>query len=351
MRLLISPLKPKQFSLVIVAAMLTMALVGMTASYWFKPLQGDLTRIGYLPESDFMPIQAQVHNVPDTSPPTPIDRADMLIIGDSFSITNDWQRHLHAKGITTTMLHWDDLQYCGPNDTSYADYLVRRIRTTGFRGRYLVLQSVERAFENRMQNHCHKQATINPAASVALHIPLQPPTLGWGWVYQTLWHTLQLRFAPTRDRQFGDTRVIAMNGCKLFSHQQCGYSLFYKEDFEKPSFSSTLQVTAIDQQLRQLNLQPLWLVVPDKSTVYLGYGTQNERPYVNIWQALATHSHVIAPDLGALFQHQSRQQRDFYLPNDTHLGQAGYQSLAEQVLKALPAVPSPGLPTTAEPSP
>ncbi|PHV12281.1 alginate O-acetyltransferase AlgX-related protein [Chitinimonas sp. BJB300] len=335
---LLAPITPKKFSLALVLPMLVLALVGTLAGSAFKPLKGDLTRLGQLPESDFGPQQAQAAVPAKWQINTPIAQADMLVIGDSFSMNHVWQSRLQAQGIKTTTVHWDTQRHCSRRDASYGDFLVRMIRESGFKGRYIVLESVEREFEQRMQIRCD-QAIASPAALRIAKPTLNShptETLGWGWVYKALWHKLVLSYAQGQEKTFGDTKVIALDGCGLFSHQRCDYGLFYKNDFHKPSFDSTQQVAAIDTRLRQLNIQPLWLIVPDKSTVYLGYGTGNEHPFVNIWQTLAQQTIIRILDLGTLFKQQQRKQRDLYLPNDTHLSDAGFLYMGDLVLQTLP---------------
>jgi hypothetical protein len=69
--------------------------------------------------------------------------------------------------------------------------------------------------------------------------------------------------------------------------------------------------------------------VPDRSTVYLGYGKLNKYPYQNIWQQFAQYSELMAPDLGELFRQKSRTVQDFYMPNDSHLSTNGFLYLGD----------------------
>ncbi|MGQ5525276.1 hypothetical protein ACUHMQ_18720 [Chitinimonas sp. PSY-7] len=343
MHRLFAPLSPRKFSLILVIPMIVLALVGSIAGYVFKPLQGDLTRLAQLPESDFGPQQAQPSISNKWQVNTPIAQADMLIIGDSFSMGHEWQSRIQERGIKTATVHWDSLRSCDRRNASYGDFLVRLIRESGFKGRYIMLESVEREFEQRMQLRCDR-VTATPAnlsLSGYSAAASKPEILGWGWVYKALWHKLVLQRKP-QEKTFGGAKVVAMAGCNLFSNLRCDYGLFYKNDFRKPSFTSAQQVAAIDARLRELNVQPLWLIIPDKSTAYLGYGVNNEQPYVNIWQTLAQQTTVKSLDLGELLRQQSHQQRDLYLPNNTHLGNAGYLYLGDLVLQVLPSLTRTG---------
>ena len=66
------------------------------------------------------------------------------------------------------------------------------------------------------------------------------------------------------------------------------------------------------------------MIVPDKATIYLGYGKLNKHPYQNIWQLLSQNPDLIAPDLATAFIDKSRKIKDLYLSNDTHLGVNGF---------------------------
>ncbi|HEY9103982.1 alginate O-acetyltransferase AlgX-related protein [Chitinimonas sp.] len=330
------PLSLKNYCLVIVAALLCMAIVGALGAAWSRPLTGDLARLGHLPEVEFGPRQ--------TPPPIPeqwrinsaFAKADVLVIGDSFSIGQIWQSRLQAHGLRTATVHWDLLEACtGAPD--FGSHLARLIRESGFKGRQIIIESVERSLEGRMQLSC--EPTAAPAAPLQLiktnALEQQQGVLGWDWVYKALWHTLRLKQQP-QDVTFQHTRVVAMvDGCQQFSHRRCEYGLFYRNDFQKPTFEGAPQLAAIDQRLREAGLQPLWLVMPDKSSVYLpaGYGQQHR--YVDPWQAIKALPGVHQLDLGPLLREARLTQRDLYLPDDTHLSREGFNLVGEAVWRAL----------------
>lgn len=129
--------------------------------------------------------------------------------------------------------------------------------------------------------------------------------------------------------------VIPLDGCNLFSNKLCNYGLFYGHDFDKQTFRSIDNLITINRDLQNLNLKAIWLAVPDKATVYLGGGTLNANPYVNIWDELAKHPELSAPNLARSFTQQSKLMKDFYKPNDVHLSTRGYIYLGDLMVDFL----------------
>jgi len=330
------PLSLKNYCLLIAAAMLCMAVVGALGSAWSGPLTGDLARLGHLPEVNFGPRSSEAP-IPDRwRVNSPFAEADVLVIGDSFSAGHVWQSRLQASGLRTATVHWDGLEACN-GAADFGSHLVRLIRQSGFKGRQVIIESVERSLDDRLQRRCQPAAPATPPLQLIKVGPLDQHygVLGWDWVYKALWHTLRLQSQP-QDVTFQQTRMIKLaDGCQRFSHRLCEYGLFFRNDFRKPSFNSTGQLAAIDQHLHEAGWQTLWLVMPDKSTVYLpeGYGHQN--PYVDPWRAIAAHGGIRQLELGDLLRRERFKQTDLYLPDDTHLGPAGFKVVGDAVVQLL----------------
>ena len=126
----------------------------------------------------------------------------------------------------------------------------------------------------------------------------------------------------------------------IYAPTPCNYAIFIDHDFKKETFNSIDNVLAVNKNLQAVGIQAIWLVVPDKSTVYLGYGALNQYPYQNIWQTFAQYPELVAPDLGSEFIKQSRIIKDFYMPNDTHLSTNGFLYLGEFMLNELRKIQS-----------
>ncbi len=140
--------------------------------------------------------------------------------------------------------------------------------------------------------------------------------------------------------------MVAMNnGCDLFSNRLCQYGLYYSDDFSKNPFVSIRNVLEISRNLEAANLRAVWLVVPDKSTVYLGHGKYNTKPYVNIWESLQSGGELGIWELDRKFIQGSRRVRDFYAPNDTHLSTAGYLFMGDLVVDYLNSLKQPDGPS------
>ncbi len=329
----IYPLSFKKYSLMLVCPFLLLALLIWSMEARFEPLNGDLTRLGYLLEEDFgwnmqQPL-VPVEHLKSFS----IEEADVLVIGDSFSAGLIWQSRLVSEGLKPATLYWKALLLCEDIGTA--------VRRAGFRGRYMVIESVERSFQKGMSYSCDKTINITKNAytgSVPVTDRPKSPSaknpLGGEWMIKALYNKIKLSKLNTSQDfiEFGRVRTIPIDGCKLFTNKMCEYGLFYSKDFKKKTYSATANVLAVNRNLQKVGIQTIWLVVPDKSTVYLGFGKYNKNPYVNIWQELAQYKELTVPNLDEKFIRESQQVKDFYAPNNTHLSTSGYLFLGDMVV-------------------
>lgn len=205
----------------------------------------------------------------------------------------------------------------------------------------MVIESIERSFQKNMSYKCNKTINIRKNAYTGLapatdriKIPSSKDPLGGEWILNALYNkiTLSKLKTPQDFIDFGPVRVAPIDGCKFFTNKMCEYGLFYSNDFKKRTYSAIANVLSVNRNLQKVGIQAIWLIVPDKSTVYLGYGKYNRNPYVNIWQELAQHKELTVPNLGEKFIRESRQVKDFYVPNDTHLSTNGYIFLGDEVV-------------------
>lgn len=331
----------KKYGVLLVTLLFFIAVAIWLLETYFGALYGDLTRIGQLDERDF---GWQMHQptVPEGLLKSyPLDEADVLVIGDSFSNGLIWQSRLISAGYKPSTLSWRKLKPC-----SLGANLGQLIRHGGFRGHYVVIENVEHGFQDRMSRTCELSDTLDGKAYNGLPPQAAPPTdrmlttlsrdhLGGAWVMNALVNKIKLAYffdvSSTKYLDFGNAgaRVVPIDGCNLFSNRLCSYGVFYAKDFEKKTFSALENVLSMSRELRKENLEPIWLVVPDKATVYLGYGKLNANLYVNVWDNLAGHTELVAPNLGEAFRQQSRLIKDFYKPNDVHLSTNGYLYLGD----------------------
>lgn len=332
----------KKYSLTLLYAFLFLASITWGMEFYFEKLYGDLTRVGNFSEHDFgwrleqplIPIE-QFKN-------SSLSDADILVIGDSFSAPLVWQTRLVAEHLKVATLHWQDIKKFKTYGTLQAN-LGTTLQTSGFKGRYVVIESVERLLQQRMK------ALSNETDGLIVKLNTNiasPPTRrerislnqlnGGDWGMKTLYNMVKLAL-NLPDKYFKSTSAVAMkyDGCQFFSHRLCQYLLFTKDDFDKETFNSIENVLIVNKSLQAVGIQPIWLIVPDKSTVYFGYGTHNSNPYQNIWQLFAKYPELVAPDLGALFMQQSRIIKDFYMPDDAHLSTRGSLYMGDLMVKGL----------------
>jgi hypothetical protein len=159
---------------------------------------------------------------------------------------------------------------------------------------------------------------------------------GADWGVKALYNTIKLSLdLPEKYLKSGAVQAVNFDGCQLFSHRLCNYVIFVDGDFKKETFNSIDNVLTVNKNLQTAGIQPIWLIVPDKATVYLGYGEHTKHPYQNIWQQFAQYPELTAPDVASAFVQKSRTVKDFYMPNDTHLSTNAYLYLGDLMTKGL----------------
>ncbi len=327
----------KKYSLILIYSLFVIAILAWGMEFYFERLYGDLTRIGNFPERYFG-WQAQQPSIPaEQYKDYSFAEADIIVIGDSFSVTRNWQTRLIADGLKVTTIQWKDLN----NSEFLPGNLGEALRTAGFRGRYIIIECVERVFPRLMKSLVTQQHPIvKHDIIIDSSFPLYPFTRrerisldklnGGGWGFKALYNAIKLFLKlPDKYLKSGAVQAINFDGCQLFSHRLCNYAIFVDGDFKKETFSSIANVLTVNKNLQSVGIQPIWMIVPDKATVYLGYGALNQYPYENIWQLFAQYPELIAPDLAAAFIPKSRTVKDFYLPNDTHLSTNGFLYLGD----------------------
>jgi hypothetical protein len=295
------------------------------------PFQGDLTRLGRLSETAFGP----------TQPSRPIDRAlrvssalqdaDVLVIGDSFSVPLLWQSALVARGQRVATVNWQAL---GPLCADLAGVL----RAQGFRGSAVVIESVERGLDGHLADalacthtrsgRLQTRQTARDQDTVGPFGLNTSETLFTGVL--TTWHTGQARRSDAQElvhHTDGADRVRIQrvpDGCLRFSHRLCERGLFFADDRTSAPFGSSSVARMRQISQRHADLFITWLVLPNKSTVYL-------QPDHATAAGAALEAAGLGPDLFADFARLSHETRDLYSPNDTHTSSTGYRAVGERV--------------------
>ena len=299
---------------------------------------GDLTRVGRISETEFAarrpaPKFNAVHLVD-----SPVAAADVLVIGDSFSIRFAWQAALVEAGYHVVTTHWDKT---GPLCADFPGWLHR----SGFKGRYVIIESIERLLPERLaaaavcNTMSHPFQAIPRATQLAADTAMTlPQRLNWDAEWASGWLTyLNTRTIKASQRdlvlqhpRWGDFIVSRPlpDGCKEFSNRLCNKGLFLVDDERNPVLSPSS--AALMARFDRLAGMPkiIWMVIPNKTTVYL-----NPDHATSFVQALSALK--LGPDLFALAAENRQHVMDLYSPNDTHLSPAGYQLVGARMLQAL----------------
>lgn len=292
---------------------------------------GDLARIGRISDHDFGWRIEPPHVEPELLQGVPIEKADVVVIGDSFSATYRWQSRLVKAGYGVTTVFWDtiDERLCGDFD----DWLAK----AGFRGKLVIVESVERIVGLRLSNskECGQMkkpliAQVEPRSPPPDHVP--GFSLNWDAQLISGWLTARCTRAAIAGKVDGEcdqqTRARPVeDGCKLFSHRRCDMALFLAADQDMGEITPAhlAQIQAFTKS--QSRVPILWMVVPNKWTTYLE--PTHSQAFVQAFKQTD-----LGPDLFSFAQEEKTKMRDFYFPNDTHISMHGQLLLGDRILQA-----------------
>ncbi len=325
----------KYFSLAIA---LMLALYG-AIGFHFLPLasfEGDLTRMAMLPETLFGWRKAQPAIDAGLMEQASWQEADVLVVGDSFSDPRLWQTALTRRGLHVRTESWGNIHAICKDFEPWLDRM-------GFRGAVVIFESVERNVSYYLDKSV-QCAQMSYRSEVQTDMPKRPPQTLTNREQKTYSGRLSVGIRTAmnageyeRWRQTGaaktmplnNARLIHMeNGCALFSHSRCNDVLFYDED-QAEDISESVLHDMVEINTRLSRVRPLWVVVPNKTTVYLYPGKQ-------FWNRV---SHRIrTPDLLYAFRTAIENGTvDLYYGNDTHLSTSGYLLMGETVYQHFPS--------------
>ncbi len=316
----------------VVSAMLVVTL--------FTPAPyGDLSRIGRLSDAEFGWKVAPPPAPRDALKGVTVDEADVLVVGDSFSMTLYWQAPLVQAGLRVATIYWGQFGYLCRDFSSWA-------AQAGFKGKVVIVESVERLLDERLRKGDSCQTMIKePVAKTTPFIrsftEVPPPAFNWSGKLSTgltTYRNTRRAKQADGDTLYGkDTQVrLVPEGCRQFSHRLCDRALFFKEDVDNGPL--TLETFELLKRFTASQSLPLiWMVIPNKTTVYVE--PQHSKPFVEAFRATGH-----GPDLFAFVEARRRQVPDFYFPNDTHISMHGQLALGElmlaEVRNFLPAAPA-----------
>lgn len=322
-----------------------LVIVGLLVVTLATPIPyGDLSRLGRVSDHDFgwqAPAPRVEERFLQTVSPA---QADVLVIGDSFSMSGRWQSELVKSGLKVDTVFW------GHFGEALCEDFDSWLAASGFKGKLVIIESVERLLGERLARS-QSCKTTKRAMRTEPNSFLKPPELppefvpNWGATLMTGWIT----YSNTRRAKVepGDTpadvnaRVRPVpNGCELFSHRLCQKALFYGDDDD----NGELKPEQVDVMRafteRHAKTPILWMVIPNKTTVYVQ--PEHSKAFAERFAASG-----LGPDLFGFAMTQKSRIKDFYFPNDTHMsmhGQLALGSLMLQEVRKRVLSPSAGAP-------
>lgn len=324
----------RHFSLLVFAAVLLYGVVG----FYFLPLanfEGGLSRMAMLPESQFGWTRPQPAIDPQLMQQSSWQEADVLVIGDSFSMPRIWQTALTRRGLRVHTETWESVRNVCEDFTEW-------LRSTGFKGHTVILQVIERNLEDRLNRAAGCRHMDFHQLSATFEGP--PPTLidraGVNYAgrlsvgIRVKLHAMEYQ-RRSSDANFSSwqlpnevTLARVAHGCELFSHPSCNDSLFYSGDHQTDFDDGTLtKIQTITARIR--GFKPVWAIVPDKTTAYL-------HPDKKFWDHAEQRLHAV--NLLQVFRQALQEQTmDLYRGNDTHTSTTGYLLMGEAIYRNMTA--------------
>lgn len=324
----------KIFSLVSFVLLIIYGSIG----FYFLPMagfQGELTRMGLLPESQYGPRQHQPIIAAQWFQQSPMREAEVLVIGDSFSAGQVWQSELVRHGIKIRTENWNTIR-------GVCEDFMPWLRSQGFQGKFVVLEMVERNIPEglRKSQTCRKMDThinittdiqrIPPPSYLDPDVIIRNGRLSLGIQTAFNAHHIQ-KVSDTANFQSlvlenGVIVATVKNGCKLFSHRRCSTALFLQEDQANDLSDEYLNSVAL-LNVRLTDITPIWVFVPNKSTTYFYSGKQ-------FWNKAETRFN--APNLLRINQQAlTANTTDLYPANDSHLSSTGYLLMGQAIYSAM----------------
>ncbi|MDM0000431.1 hypothetical protein QTI24_17560 [Variovorax sp. J22P240] len=305
---------------------------------------GDLSRIGQVSDNEFGWQLAQPHVEPAFLRASPVTEADILVIGDSFSMTYRWQSVLTRAGYRVTTIYWGQL------GEALCDDFDAWLDGAGFHGKLVVVESVERLLGDRLaksQNCTKMRKPFESKSEPFTSPPEQVPGFELNWKgkltsgYTTFRNTSRAKNSPG-DTLFGKQTWArpVVGGCSFFSSKFCDKALFFKDDDD----NGDLTPENVRQMRAFTNAHPartiMWMVIPNKTTIYIQ--PDHSKDFVTAFRDAG-----LGPDLFTFAQEQKTKVRDFYFPNDTHLSMHGQLILGQRVLESVRKIlPEPAAKTS-----
>jgi len=322
-------------------AALTPILIIALIGFYLQPITGDLTRVGNVSERSWgwnAPKAAISIKENDSSKP-----AQVLVIGDSFSIQNSWQSAAaEFSGNTFLTYHWNDI-----GGSHCLEEAVRDLVKSHPEVRYVVFELIERGFIGSFGEADKTLVACKPP--IRTSVKGGASTIGgdrkhfeWSELLADPIYSIKALFNEKNKydslMSLDQAKAAPLSRSDLFSNRRSDAILFLGNDLEKQTWTQTQiaqalsNIEKISSNLSNLGVVPIFVIVPDKLTTYAPF-LANGVLRQDLPNAALDLSHGKAKSiyLNALFQDKATHAVDFYLPNDTHLSSDGFIFLGQQI--------------------
>lgn len=322
------------------AAVLLLA-PSIAASLYFGPPVHELVRLGHLPQRDYG-AQAPAEPLERIAAPAAGERTDVVVLGDSFSLGNVWQSEFtRLTGQRVATWNFNQVRCTG-------DWIGKAIAgELRADAKTVIVQSVEREFLGRFHDKpdCAKDFYPPHGAPVGT---AGLPHHWWDIFPMDIRYLAKVAagypaaYRATGRYQASKVMVVDLVRTDLFSHPRATRLLYYIDDELKfsnwsdaASDAQVARLAAWRQQAAAAGINLLFLVIPDKSSVYwpwikpdqqLPYPQQGEQLFTLVGAQLGTQYNLLP-----YLREQAAVQPDLYGPDDTHFSTAGYRRLAARV--------------------
>jgi hypothetical protein len=337
-RRICSPVSHRTFLQLCIIQVVFFTLALFAGAVFVQPVQGDLTRIGSWSERDFG-WRAELPAVllrPQSLQP---GAHQVLALGDSFSDSNIWQSLIDPADNISIQT--------GPIDEIGCPSDLERLMIEHPNVELFVVETVERLFLSRFQEArpCESRLWRSVRTSSGELTPKRlswPLTLDANYVVRAVLNTLRLAVEDGRLLS-KNTVSVALDTDRLFSNHHSERLLYIRDDEIKWG-AEPQDVVSAARVLRQWNAvlaahgrKMLFVLVPDKSTVYRQYFRANqegETRYSDL-RGVLDDQELWSVDLFQEFASAAATEVDFYLPNDTHLSTRGYRTMSNAISRRI----------------
>jgi SGNH hydrolase-like domain, acetyltransferase AlgX len=315
-------------------------IVTLALSYWQQPLSGDLTRIGFYSERDYGWQTRQTEQSIEASGAA-VMRPDFWVLGDSFSISNQWQSVIRQqRQLKSQTFHYDKIGCV----SQWIDEAAKQpsIRT-------VVLEVAQISLLTRFANLADcGSAPSKPIEVIASSIASTPskhfhPSADWRIKHSALtqintWRVNHIAMETLKDDQVANSPLKP--NCANFSNRQSGRLLYQTGSLDQPQKTTATyaqaatNLLALQKRVEAQGKRFLLVVIPDKFSAYQSCIADTT---ASAGKAAISTCDFLSPagvqclNLMPLINSERLKTPDLYLPNDTHFSHAGYRLLADAV--------------------